>query len=52
MINPQLETFISVATLGSFSKAGDSLFISSTFDEYDFAGKTIIPFNTHGGSGN
>ena len=21
------------------------------FDENDFAGKTIIPFNTHGGSG-
>ena len=23
----------------------------SFFDEYDFAGKTIIPFTTHGGSG-
>lgn len=22
------------------------------FDTYDFAGKTIIPFNTHEGSGN
>ena len=21
------------------------------FDQYDFAGKTIIPLNTHGGSG-
>ena len=21
------------------------------FDTYDFSGKTIIPFNTHGGSG-
>lgn len=23
----------------------------SFFDEYDFGGKTIIPFNSHGGSG-
>lgn len=23
----------------------------SFFDEYDFSGKTIIPFSTHGGSG-
>ena len=23
----------------------------SFFDEYDFSGKTIIPFNSHGGSG-
>ena len=23
----------------------------SFFDEYDFAGKTIIPFSSHGGSG-
>jgi len=23
----------------------------SFFDEYDFSGKTIVPFNTHGGSG-
>ena len=23
----------------------------SFFDEYDLSGKTIIPFNTHGGSG-
>lgn len=23
----------------------------SFFEEYDFAGKTIIPFNSHGGSG-
>lgn len=23
----------------------------SFFDSYDFGGKTIIPFNTHGGSG-
>lgn len=30
MINPQLETFITVASLGSFSKAADELFISPT----------------------
>lgn len=30
MINPQIETFISVATLGSFTKAANKLFISST----------------------
>ena len=24
----------------------------SFFEEYDFSGKTIIPFNTHAGSGN
>lgn len=30
MINPQLETFITVASLGSFSKTADELFISPT----------------------
>lgn len=27
------------------------MILYSFFDEYDFSGKTIIPFNTHGGSG-
>lgn len=27
------------------------MILYSFFDEYDFPGKTIIPFNTHGGSG-
>ena len=27
------------------------MILYSFFDDYDFAGKTIIPFNTHGGSG-
>lgn len=27
------------------------MILYSFFDEYDFAGKTIVPFNTHGGSG-
>lgn len=27
------------------------MILYSFFDTYDFAGKTIIPFNTHGGSG-
>ena len=27
------------------------MILYSFFDSYDFAGKTIIPFNTHGGSG-
>lgn len=27
------------------------MILYSFFEEYDFAGKTIIPFNTHGGSG-
>lgn len=27
------------------------MILYTLFDEYDFAGKTIIPFNTHGGSG-
>lgn len=30
MYNPQIETFITVATLGSFSKAAEALFISPT----------------------
>lgn len=27
------------------------MILYSFFEEYDFSGKTIIPFNTHGGSG-
>lgn len=27
------------------------MILYSFFDEYDFSGKTIVPFNTHGGSG-
>ena len=27
------------------------MILYSFFDNYDFSGKTIIPFNTHGGSG-
>lgn len=27
------------------------MILYSFFDEYDFSGKAIIPFNTHGGSG-
>lgn len=27
------------------------MILYSFFDEYDFSGKNIIPFNTHGGSG-
>ena len=27
------------------------MILYSFFDDYDFSGKTIIPFNTHGGSG-
>lgn len=27
------------------------MILYTLFDKYDFAGKTIIPFNTHGGSG-
>lgn len=27
------------------------MILYSFFDKYDFSGKTIIPFNTHGGSG-
>lgn len=27
------------------------MILYSFFDEYDFSGKTVIPFNTHGGSG-
>lgn len=27
------------------------MILYSFFDEHDFSGKTIIPFNTHGGSG-
>ena len=27
------------------------MILYSFFDQYDFSGKTIIPFNTHGGSG-
>ena len=27
------------------------MIIYTFFDEYDFSGKTIIPFNTHEGSG-
>lgn len=27
------------------------MILYSFFDEHDFSGKTIVPFNTHGGSG-
>lgn len=53
-IKDQIENFDQYDTVfvGYPNWWGDMPMILYTFfDQYDFAGKTIIPFNTHGGSG-
>ena len=53
-IKDQIENFEQYDTVfvGYPNWWGDMPMILYTFfDQYDFAGKTIIPFNTHGGSG-
>ena len=48
---PNLEKYDTVF-IGYPNWWGDMpMILYSFFDEYDFSGKTIIPFNTHGGSG-
>lgn len=53
-IKSQIENFDQYETIfvGYPNWWGDMpMIMYSFFDEYDFDGKTIIPFNTHGGSG-
>ncbi|WP_122642101.1 flavodoxin [Luxibacter massiliensis] len=53
-IKDQIENFEQYDTVfvGYPNWWGDMpMILYSFFDEYDFSGKTIIPFNTHGGSG-
>lgn len=53
-IKNQIENFEQYETvfIGYPNWWGDMpMILYSFFDEYDFANKTIIPFNTHGGSG-
>lgn len=53
-IKDQIENFEQYDTIfvGYPNWWGDMpMILYSFFDSYDFAGKTIIPFNTHGGSG-
>lgn len=53
-IKDQIENFDQYDTVfvGYPNWWGDMpMILYSFFDDYDFSGKTIIPFNTHGGSG-